>query len=258
MSMGELDALARRSFLKGIGIAGFGAVGASLLAGCGGSGSPAASTSTSMDQQILGAAKIAEALAVTMYTSLIASPIFATLPGSDQAYFTAAMNEEMFHYNLLKSSTGNTDAPLTYYFPTGMFTTGAGVATTFSTIVTLEEAFIAAYMFGIQNLSTASLKLLAAQIMGVESEHRALAKTAANDLGLNSTTGLSGVAEPNSPPNNVVYERTFGLNTLNGIVAALTPFFNASAAATAGYTVSATFNPAYSPNGSNLAGNPPS
>ncbi len=244
---GVNEGFARRNFLKGMGMAGVGVVGAGLLAGCGGDGTSTPSVSTSAatnDQAILGAAKIAEALATTMYTSLIASPIFGTMPASDQAYFTAAMNEEMYHYNLLKSATGGTDAPLTYYFPAGMFTTsGSGVATTFNTIVTLEEAFIAAYLLGVSQLSTTSLRVLAAQILGVEAEHRTLAKVTANDLSLSTTTGLSGSATPNSPPNNIVYEQIYGVTSLSVVVTALKPFFDATTAASSGFTVTGTFNP---------------
>ncbi len=253
------EGLGRRSFLKGMGMASAGVVGVGLLAGCGGSTSPGVSgAAATLDQQILGAAKIAEALATTMYASLIASPLFGTLPASDQAYFNAAVNEEKFHYDLLKSATGGTDAPLTYYFPTGMFTTsGSGPATTFNTIVTLEEAFIAAYLLGVAQLSTPSLKVLAAQILGVEAEHRTLAKVTANDISLASSTGLSGVAAPNSPPNNVVFEQKYGVTSLDVVVAALKPFFDATAAASAGYTVTETFNPNYTANGSGLSGTTP-
>ena len=161
----------------------------------------------------------------------------------------------MYHYNLLKSATGGTDAPLTYYFPTGMFTTsGSGPATTFNTIVTLEEAFIAAYMLGVAQLSTPALKVLAAQIMGVEAEHRTLAKVTANDISLSTTTGLSGVATTNSPPNNVVFEQTYGVSSLSVVVTALKPFFDATTAASSGFTVSQTFNPNFVPSGTGLSG----
>lgn len=249
----EAEALDRRSFLKGVGLAGAGAVAASVLAGCGGNGTGTGSRQS--DQQILGAAKIAEALAVTMYASFIASPIYAGLASDDQAYFNAAMNEEKFHYDLLKASTGGLDAGVNYYFPANTFT---DVQTTMNTIVTLEEAFIAAYMVGCQALSTSSLRLLAAQIMGVEAEHKVLAREVSAALSLTSTTGLSGTPENVSPPNNTVYQRTFGVSNITVAVTALTPFIDATAAGNAGYTVHKVFNPAQVADGTGLVGNPPS
>jgi len=240
----------RRQFLRGVGAAGASAVIGGLLAGCGGSSASVGGSNSSGDQKILGAAKIAEALAVSMYSAFNASGIFTGLPAADQAYFTAALNEEMFHYNLLKSVTGNTDAPLTYYFPTGMF---SDPQTTVNVMTTLEEAFVAAYLIGVKSLSSPSLRVLAAQIMGVESDHRTLIRTAAGDLGLSATTGLSGMAEPVNPSNNSIYERTFGLSNIGQVVSALTPFLSASAS----NTVSATFNPSFVPSSAGLVGNPP-
>ncbi len=249
----EAEALDRRSFLKGIGMAGAGVVAASVLAGCGGNGTSVGSGRS--DQQILGAAKIAEALAVTMYASFIASPIFAGLASDDQAYFNAAINEEKFHYDLLRSSTGGIDAAVNYFFPANTFT---DVQTTMNVIVTLEEAFIAAYMVGCQSLSTTNLRLLAAQIMGVEAEHKVLAREVSAGLSLTTTTGLSGTPENVSPPNNTIYERTFGVSNISIAVTALTPFIDATAAGNAGYTVHKIFDPTLVASAVGLVGNPPS
>ena len=242
----------RRQFLKGVGLAGASTLAGSFLIGCGGSSTSVAgaTSSATSDQQILGAAKIAEALAVSMYTAFNASSIYSGLPAADQAYFTAAVSEEMFHYNLLKGATGGTDAQLTYYFPTGMFT---NVQTTINVMTTLEEAFIAAYLIGVKSLSSPSLRVLAAQIMGIESDHRTLVRTAAGDLGLSATTGLSGMPEPVQPSNNSVFERTFGLSSISQVVTALTPFLSQSSS----NSVAAQFNPAFVPNGNLLVGNPP-
>jgi len=79
-------------------------------------------------------------------------------------------------------------------------------------------------------LSTPALKVLAAQIMGVESEHRTLGRVIAHDLGLSATTGQSGIAEsvvpPNSATNNIAFERNFSskFSSINAIVTALGPF----------------------------------
>jgi len=243
--------LSRRSLVKSAGLAGFGLIGAGLLAGCGGS-SASLSTggSSSGDLAIIGAAKIAEALAVTMYSSIITdAPFFTTLPADDQQYMRAARDEEMYHYILLRANSGNTDAQTTYYFPTGMFT---DPQTTINTLVTLEDAFIAAYLVGVANFSSQGLRVLAAQIMGIESDHRTLARVIANDLGLASTTGLSGAPESVSPPNDNVYERRYGLNSIGQVVDALGPFLSASAT----NTVVKTFIPSYTPSNSNLFPNP--
>jgi hypothetical protein len=39
-------------------------------------------------------------------------------------------------------------------------------------LVTLEDAFIAAYLVGVRDLSTPDLRVTAARIMGIESDHR--------------------------------------------------------------------------------------
>lgn len=243
--------LDRRTLLSRAGMAGVGLIGANILAGCGGSGTGVnLGGGGNMDADILGAAKIAEALATTMYTAIINdAPFFASLDAGDQNYFKAARDEEKYHYDLLRSATGGTDAQTDYHFPTGMFT---DFSVTINTLVTLEEAFIAAYLIGVKDLSTANLRVLAAQIMGVESDHRINARIVAGDQGMTTTTGLSGSAEAVDPPNNNVYERTYGLTSISQVVTALTPFLSASAS----YSVAKTFDPAYTPSNTGLFPNP--
>lgn len=237
----------RRTLLKGVGLAGVSALSMSFLAGCGGSGN--SHSSSNQDADILGAAKIAEALATTMYTAIINdAPFFGSLDSSNQDYIRAAQAEEKFHYDLLKGATGGADAQLNYYFPTGMFT---DAQTTLDTLVTLEDAFVAAYLIGVKDLSSPDLRVLAAQIMGVESDHRTLARIIGDDLGLTSITGLSGSPESVDPPNNNVYERTYGLTDISQVVTALTPFLALGA-----NTVQKTFNPTFSPSNSGLYPNP--
>ena len=61
---------------------------------------------TKGDLAILGAAQIAEALAVTTYTGIIdTAPFFTRLEADDQEYFKAARIEEMSHYLLERSVT---------------------------------------------------------------------------------------------------------------------------------------------------------
>ena len=47
---------------------------------------------------------------------------------------------------------------------------------TLSTLVTLEDAFIAAYLIGVRHFCTPDLRVTAARIMGIESDHRTLAR----------------------------------------------------------------------------------
>jgi hypothetical protein len=226
----------RRDFVSRLGIFGLGAVSsAGLLAACGSSTTttePKASGSVGGDQAIINAAATAEALASVMYDNIItSSPAYAALGGShadDQAYLAAGREQEAIHYATL-TGAGAQALATQFYFPTGMFT-DQGFATTINTLVTLEDAFIAAYLIGVRDLSSDSLKELAGQILGIECEHRALARIIAADLNLAGTTGLSGVSEMVSgagrAPNNLAFERTFGskFKTIADVVTALGPF----------------------------------
>ena len=107
---------------------------------------------TSGDVAILGAAQIAEALAVTTYTNIIdRSPFFKRLPEDDQGYLKAARQEEMSHYALEKGVTGKPSPFTTFYYPPKMF---SDAQTTLDVLVTLEDAFIAAYLVGVRDFST--------------------------------------------------------------------------------------------------------
>jgi hypothetical protein len=201
------------------------------------------------DTNILVAAEIAEALAVTTYTNIInTSPFFGNLPNDDQGYLIAARQEEMSHYALEQSVTDQPSPFTTFFYPPNMF---ADAQTTLNVLVTLEDAFIAAYLVGVRNFSTPDLRVTAARIMGIESDHRTLARVLAGDVApqdggpIENITGLAGVPEPADPPNNNGYERTNCWNRISQAVAALTPFVDATAATKAGFdtTKSFTFDP---------------
>ncbi len=159
------------------------ATGAGMVAGASGLGMLAPSFAaaksggvTSGDLAIVGAAQIAEALAVTTYTNIInRSPFFRHLPDDDQDYLIAARQEEMSHYALEKSVTGKPSPFSTFYYPAKMV---SDAQTTLDVLVTLEDAFIAAYLVGVRNFSTPDLRVLSARIMGIESDHRTLARSA--------------------------------------------------------------------------------
>jgi hypothetical protein len=197
---------------------------------------------TKEDVRILVAAEIAEALAVTTYTNIITvAPFFSRLADDDQGYLTAARNEEMSHYLLEQSVSGQPSPFSTFFFPFRMFD---NAQVTLNTLVTLEDAFIAAYLVGVRRFSTEDLRVTAARIMGIESDHRTLARVvgpgvAAADGGpIESITGAQGQAESVDPPNNNTYERTLGWTRIEQAVDALLPFADAAAAQQAGFDTS--------------------
>jgi hypothetical protein len=254
LSNGEVDATlgrwsepsTRKSFLKGASAAGVGAV------GMGAFGSTAAFASRSHkgrvthgDLEILKAAQIAEALAVTTYTNIInTSPFFKNIPDDDQGYLEGALQEEMSHY-LLEESVTSKQTPFTaFYYPQNMFT---DTQTTLNTLVSLEDAFIAAYLVGVRHFSTPDLRVTAARIMGIESDHRTLARVIGPDVAsanggpITEITGIQKVAESVAPPNNNGYERTLSLKNIGQAVEALLPFAEKAAAEKAGFDVSKSY-----------------
>jgi hypothetical protein len=204
---------------------------------------------TKGDLAILGAAQIAEALAVTTYTNIIdTAPFFSHLASDDQGYLKAAREEEMSHYLLELGVTKKPSPFTTFYYPPKMFT---DAQTTLNVLVTLEDAFIAAYLVGVRDFSTADLRVTAARIMGIESDHRTLARVVAPGVApqdggpIEKVTGVQGKAESVDPPNNNGYERTLRWTKISKAVAALTPFADKAAATHAGFdtTKPYKFNP---------------
>ncbi|HEV2331040.1 MAG TPA: ferritin-like domain-containing protein [Verrucomicrobiae bacterium] len=198
------------------------------------------------DREILIAAEIAEALAVTTYTNIInQAPFFTRLPVDDQGYLEAARQEEMSHYLLEASVTGEQSPFSKFYYPKGMF---SDAQTTLNILVTLEDAFIAAYVVGVRNFSTSNLRVTAARIMGIESDHRTLVRVLAADVAaqdggpIEMVTGAQGIAESVDPPNNNGYERTLKWTQISQAVAALTPFADPAAAAAAGFDTTVSFD----------------
>ena len=197
------------------------------------------------DRDILVAAQIAEALAVTTYTNIIdIAPFFTRIPSDDQGYLMAARQEEMSHY-LLEQDVTNQFTPFSsFFYPPKMF---ADTQTTLNTLVTLEDAFIAAYLVGVRNFSTRDLRVTAARIMGIESDHRTLARVigpdvAAQDGGpIEMITGAQGVAESVDPPNNNGYERTLCWTEIDQALDALLPFVDKAAAKKAGFDTSRSY-----------------
>lgn len=194
---------------------------------------------TKGDRDILVAAEIAEALAVTTYMHIIhTAPFFKRLPPDDQGYLKAAVQEEMSHYMLEQDVTDQFTPFSKFFYPVKMF---ADAQTTLNTLVTLEDAFIAAYLVGVRNFSTTNLRVTAARIMGIESDHRTLARVLGSDVAvrdggpIEKMTGAQGVAESVDPPNNNGYERTLCWTNISQAVNALLPFVDKAAAQKAGF-----------------------
>ena len=197
------------------------------------------------DRNILVAAQIAEALAVTTYSNIIdSSPFFQRIPNDDQGYLVGARQEEMSHYLLEQQVTDEFTPYTSFYYPINMF---ADAQVTLNTLVTLEDAFIAAYLVGVRDFTTVQLRMTAARIMGIESDHRTLARVVGGDVSptdggpITMITGAQGVAESIAPPNNNGYERTLCWTKIDQAVAALLPFVDATAAAAAGFNTSKTY-----------------
>ena len=250
---GYTSGLSRRSFFTGATV-----IGAAGVVGLGGlfSATPVLAQDepdrdhrsgavTSRDRAILIAAEIAEALAVTTYTHIIeTAPFFGRLPSDDQGYLVAARQEEMSHY-LLENSVTSEPTPFTkFFYPPDMF---SDAQTTLNILVSLEDAFIAAYLVGVRHFSTADLRVTAARIMGIESDHRTLARVLGPDVAsqdggpINSITGIQGHSEKTAPPNNNGYERTLCLKNINQAVDALLPFVDEASAMAAGFDTSMSY-----------------
>ena len=201
---------------------------------------------TRQDFAILIAAEIAEALAVTTYTNIInKAPFFTRLQDDDKGYLRAARQEEMSHYLLEKSLTKQVSPFTNFFYPPKMFT---NAQVTLNTLVTLEDAFIAAYLVGVRRFSTNDLKVTAARIMGIESDHRTLARVVAPGVAvqdggpIEKVTGIQGVAESVDPPNNNGYERTLGWTDIEQAIQALLPFVDKAAASKAGFDTTKSFH----------------
>lgn len=252
---GISSGMSRRSFFQQATIAGAGAAGLCALLGAAGAlgqepdaqvqSEDAKSALNTGDKNILVAAQIAEALAVTTYSNIIdTAPFFPRLPDDDRGYLYAARQEEMSHY-LLEESVTDQPSPFTsFFYPKHMF---SDAHTTLNTLVTLEDAFIAAYLIGVRNFSTADLRVTAARIMGIESDHRTLARVLGGEIApqdggpIAKITGIQGVPENIHPPNNNGYERTLCLTRIEQAVQALLPFVDKTAAAKAGFNTAKSY-----------------
>lgn len=213
--------LSRGGFLKSAGAL----AGATALFGVSGKFGFGTALADSSDttQSILNAAVTAEQIATSFYYQGIAGPTAPQLGpvhnNNNLNYFQAALWEEYQHIQLLESLGGSSltgsDSP-TLYFPNGAFTNAGNFL---SLLDTLENAFIGAYLAAVNYWASISQPVYAegaAQIMGVEAEHRALGRV---------TSGTN-------PPNNLILERAeFG--SVSDAVPALLPFVQGGSGFTA-------------------------
>jgi len=149
-------------------------------------------------QEIIDIAVTAEAFAVTLLGEAIAASERGELPLNPEAVGTlkAARAAEQAHFDVL-TEAGAEPLTLTFTVPDPALLANVGLF--FETLVSLEEAFIAAYTAAAQEFAIsgqAELAQLALQIGAVEAEHRVGARFFAIEAG-----ALTGV------PNNVAFEK---------------------------------------------------
>jgi hypothetical protein len=121
---------------------------------------------TSGDADIAKVAATAELLAIDVYTRAINSGLFK---GGTRRYLVNARKNERDHYDALKGVLGAaTPSGLAFKYPAGTFRSASKVV---NLGVTLETAFVRAYVTAAQALSTPELRLVAAQIGASEASH---------------------------------------------------------------------------------------
>jgi hypothetical protein len=158
----------------------------------------AAAASCESVQDIINIAATAEAFAVTALGGALdnAANGRLALNAEQQQTLRAARAEEQAHFTFL---TGAGAKPLTTTFTIPDPRIVTDVPTFLRTLITLEEAFIAAYMAAAQEfavLGQARLVQVALQIGAIEAEHRAGARYYAITAGV-----LTGT------PNDVAFEK---------------------------------------------------
>lgn len=131
--------------------------------------------------QILSVARTAEQLAVTFYSNGIANHEKLGITGANLSYLKAAVAEEQNHLNFL-AANGAQSLAATFSFPHGE-DTFEHLPTFIATLEQLETAFVAAYLAAVKEFAEMGqprLAQIAAQIMGVEAEHRTLGRDIGN------------------------------------------------------------------------------
>lgn len=151
--------------------------------------------------QMINVAITAEALAVTFLTAALKSSALG-LNSVETAIIQAALVEEQDHYDFL-ASLGATPITTTFTVPDPKMLSDK--VTFFTTLWAAESVFVAAYLAAVRQgaeIGQPTFSLIAAEVMGVEAEHRALARAA---LALNGDS--AGI-----PPNDKGFETGFLLH----------------------------------------------
>ncbi len=180
----------RRSLLRGAlagaaGTTGLVLAGSTLLSGTAHAATLTESSSCPTDSvaTILSVAATAEQLAVTFYTRGINNAAYLGISGQNLNYLTGAVVEEQLHRNLLVASGGKPVADM-FSFPHGPETFW-DLDKFIKTLDQLETAFESAYIAAIRefaDMGMSSLSVLAAQIVTVEAEHRALGRSISSKI----------------------------------------------------------------------------
>lgn len=121
---------------------------------------------TDTDVEIAKVAATAELLAIDVYTRAINAGIFS---GGTRRYLINARRNERDHYGALAGLLGAA-APkdLRFKYPAGTFKSADKIV---NLGVTLETAFVRAYMTAAKALTVSDLRLLAAQVGANEASH---------------------------------------------------------------------------------------
>jgi hypothetical protein len=146
-------------------------------------------------QDIINIADTAEHLAVTLLYGAVQNASTLGLNGLVLDVVQAALAEEQYHADFLEAAGAKTLTD-TFNVPDPKILTD--FTTFFTTVETLEAAFIAAYMrasYEFSVMGNAQLAQYAMEIGGVEAEHRTLARAA-----------LALAGTDNDPPNNLAFE----------------------------------------------------
>jgi hypothetical protein len=206
MGKGLEGATTRRGFVKKAAIAGGGVAGLGMLGLTG-----TASAATDSDVLAFGNAAVgAERIAVAFYANALGqrSPYSAAgdpatrtlLNNSHREYFEAAGNQEASHLAVLQS-LGLTFPYSRFAFPAGTFSSADSMLAMGEK---LENIFIGAYLGAVKTGAAAGSSLgvfvaeAAAQILGVECEHRVLIRDIAGSDPPNDRFYEGDVASPPS------------------------------------------------------------
>jgi hypothetical protein len=134
-------------------------------------------------RRISSALATSESLAVTFLTEAI-----ARAPGTPSAQFTevlrAAITAEFDHLTALEEHLDGKPLTLRFWIPDAAF--GGGGADLFASIEAVENIEISGYLAGVSTFARATRARQArimAEALGVESEHRVLARSARSALG---------------------------------------------------------------------------